>query len=422
MYNQNKRSVSGIIEHLLDKSRMETTHGWSTHRIYYLACGLYFGAVVLRSLLIYQNDVLLPVIAGLLAAWLALFTSQPFISRRWPPYFPVYMTFQMGLVAVLLLLPRTSDFFSLLVVILSMQFALEYSPKTWAIWTGLCALGLSLLLTSNFPGGDGISLALIYSAGNALMGAFPVAVRRSQAASQQNQDLAAELSAANQQLQAYASQLEQLAVGRERNRLARELHDSVTQTVFSMNLTSQSAALLLEKDPARADEQLEHLRQLAGSALEEMGTLISELRPQELVHTGLAQALRRHLEGLRLPEGTSISLEVQGERSLQQAEQQGLYRIAQEALNNILKHAHASRACITLHLDEPLYLEIQDQGQGFDLEQARRSGRIGLSSMQERAAEIGWQLQIQTQPGAGTTIRVAKAARGEGQVAWEAQA
>jgi putative transposase len=96
MYNQNKRSVSGIIEHLLDKSRMETTHGWSTHRIYYLACGLYFGAVVLRSLLIYQNDVLLPVIAGLLAAWLALFTSQPFISRRWPPYFPVLHDFPNG--------------------------------------------------------------------------------------------------------------------------------------------------------------------------------------------------------------------------------------------------------------------------------------------------------------------------------------
>jgi signal transduction histidine kinase len=398
---------------------METTDSWSSHRIYYLASGLFFSAVVLRSLLIYQHSAALPAILGLLAAWLALFLSRPFISRLWLHYFPTYLATQTALIILLLLIPDSADFFAALLIILSMQFALHYSPKAWGVWVGLCGLGLVLLLTRTYPAGEGLALALVYSAANVLVGAFTLAIRRAQAARLENQALADELGAANQQLQAYARQLEGLAVARERNRLARELHDSVTQTVFSMNLASQSAALLLEKDPGRVDEQLSHLQGLAANALEEMQTLISELRPEGARQGGLAAALRRHIEGGRFPEGLSISLEVQGDGSLGQQEEQNLFRIAQEALNNILKHSRASQARVTLRLEDPPCLEIQDQGQGFDLESAYRAGRVGLASMQERAAEIGWQLQIQTSPGAGTCLRVVKAASAEGREVWK---
>jgi signal transduction histidine kinase len=392
---------------------METTHSWSSHRIYYLASGLFFSAVVLRSLLVYQDSASLLVVGSLLAAWLALFTSEPFISRRWRGYFPFYLVCQAVLVGLLLLVPPPVDFFATLLMILSMQFSLKYSFRAWAVWAGLWALALLLLLMRNFPGGDGIALALIYSAGNALMSTYTFAIRRSQAARQQNQALAVELDAANQQMQAYAQQLEQLAVARERNRLARELHDSVTQTVFSMNLASQSAALLLEKDPSRVDEQLAHIRQLAADALEEMQTLISKLRPEALARNGLAAALQRHLDGGSIPEGLTVSFEVQGDYSLEPQEEQNLFRIAQEALNNIVKHAHTNQAHIYLRLAYPPCLEIQDQGQGFDLSQAYQAGRVGLSSMQERAAEIGWQLQIHTRSGAGTSLRVMKANLGK---------
>jgi signal transduction histidine kinase len=139
-----------------------------------------------------------------------------------------------------------------------------------------------------------------------------------------------------------------------------------------------------------------------------MRVLISELRPEKVTEGGLAAALRRHLADRHVPESLAVSLEVEGDQPLSSAEEQGLFRIAQEALNNIVKHAQASEACIRLHLIEPLWMEIEDQGQGFDLVQVRNSGRVGLTSMGERAAEIGWNLRIFTAPGAGTRIRVEK--------------
>jgi signal transduction histidine kinase len=101
-------------------------------------------------------------------------------------------------------------------------------------------------------------------------------------------------------------------------------------------------------------------------------------------------------------------LDVKGDQALDPEEEQSLFRIAQEALNNIVKHARSSQAQIRLHLSEPFWMEVQDQGQGFDLQRARNSGRVGLASMDERAAEIGWRLQVITSPGAGTRVRVEK--------------
>jgi signal transduction histidine kinase len=188
------------------------------------------------------------------------------------------------------------------------------------------------------------------------------------------------------------------------------LHDSVTQTIFSMTLTTQSALLLLERDPGRVGAQLERLSQLAQNALSEMRVLISRLRPEKIAEGGLVAALRQHLADRHFPENLSIALQVEGDplARLAPAEEQSLFRIAQEALNNIVKHAQASQARIRLHLAEPFWMEIEDQGQGFDLQRARNSGRVGLVSMHERAAEIGWKLQVITAPGAGTRIRVEK--------------
>ena len=109
-----------------------------------------------------------------------------------------------------------------------------------------------------------------------------------------SQALLIELQAAHHQLQEYASQVEELSAAQERNRLARELHDSVTQTIFSMTLTAQSALILVDRDPARVKEQLVHLQALAKNALAEMRSLIQQLRPRSLAEEGLAAALRRH--------------------------------------------------------------------------------------------------------------------------------
>jgi signal transduction histidine kinase len=284
-----------------------------------------------------------------------------------------------------------------------MQVMLHLRPGIGAAWIAFCAVAMALILSINY-GAEAIALSLIFTAGNVLLGSYAMATRRAQAARDQNQTLVREVQEANRQLETYLAQLEGMAAARERNRLARELHDSVTQTVFSITLTAQSAALLLERDPARAGQQLDHLNNLAESALAEIQTLISELNPGNAV--GLIPALRRYLSGSRFHEKLSVALEVQGKQSLEPAEEQGLLRIVQEALNNTMKHARAAQAQVRLHLDEPFWMEIEDQGQGFDLQQGQRSGGIGLGSMCERAAEIGWDLQIVTAPGAGTRLRV----------------
>jgi signal transduction histidine kinase len=382
--------------------------------VYYLASGLYFGAVFLRSLLLYGSDPIFPQVLGLLVLGLLLFISEPVFSRMWPGYFPLYLLLQSILVFFLLVRPGFPDFFAALLTIFSMQAMQRIQPRIWALWIGLCALVVAWLLAGEY-GAQAVALALIYTAGNVFLGLYTLTMRRAQAAHAQNQALAGELQQTNQQLKAYSTQLEQLAIARERNRLARELHDSVTQTVFSMTLTTQSALLLLERDPAQASAHLERLNQLARSALGEMQVLVSELKPEKTGKEGLAAALRRHLASGRYPDSLSISLKVEGDRPLGPAEEQSLFRIAEEALNNIVKHAQTSQAHLRLHLAEPLWMEIEDQGQGFDLGQARDAAKVGLSGMQERAAEIGWNLYIRTASGAGTCIRVEKAAIREGQ-------
>lgn len=375
--------------------------------IFYLAASFYFGAVFLRAILIYQDSSALIRVLGILLVWLAMFASEPGITKHWSGYFLIYLVIQTLLVFFLLSMPGYPDFFAALFAVLGMQVMLHLNTKIGATWIALCALGMALLLARVYQS-QTIALVLIHTAGIMFFGSYSRATRRAQEAWIQNQALAQELEEANQKLQAYSTQLEGLAVARERNRLARDLHDSVTQTVFSMTLTTQSASLLLERDPARVEAQLDRLSQLAQSALAEMQLLITQLRPAETVQGGLAAALKGHLTSGRFSENLSISLEVQGEQPLEAAEEQGLFHIVQEALNNIVKHSQASKAQVRLHLSEPLWIEIEDWGKGFDLSQAQGSGRVGLLSMCERAAEVGWALQIKTAPGQGTCVRVEK--------------
>ncbi len=400
---------------------MKRSANWSYQWIFYLAAGFLFGAVSLRSLLTYRDNPVLGQVFGPLTAWLVLLVaSETALSRKWPRYFQVYLMLQTILVCILLFRPDLPeyDYFALLFAVLSMQIMQRLTPRSGSIWLGLFSL-LTVLPIGIAEGLlQGVTLALVYTAVNVFLGSYTLTTQRAQAAQAQNQTMALELQQTNTQLQAYSTQLEQLVAARERNRLARELHDSVTQTIFSMTLTTQSALLLLERDPQRVEAQLERLNELAQSALSEMQVLISKLRPEKVAEGGLVAALRHHLAERHLPDGLSASLEVEGDHPLKVAEEQGLFRIAQEALNNIVKHAGASQAYVRLHLAEPSWMEIEDNGQGFDLQRARRAermqdsskagGQVGLVSMGERAAEIGWNLQIITSPGAGTRIRVEK--------------
>lgn len=200
----------------------------------------------------------------------------------------------------------------------------------------------------------------------------------------------------------------ELSTIEERKRLARELHDSVTQTLFSIGLTAEAAAELVEADPARAREQLGHLQSLTRTAMGEMRSLIFELRPAELETEGLAAALRRHVDVVRRLHEQEIELCVDGDRRLPPDVERGLLRIAQEALGNAVRHSGAGRVTLTLAArDSRVSLRVEDDGQGFDPEEAvTRSRRLGLTSMRERAEALGGTLAIDSGAGRGTTIEV----------------
>jgi signal transduction histidine kinase len=194
----------------------------------------------------------------------------------------------------------------------------------------------------------------------------------------------------------------------ERNRLALELHDAVSQKLFSLILTAEAATTLLERDDAGARDKVDRVQGLAREALEELRSLIRELRPPDLERDGLCAALRKHLEVLRPLYDVDLHLELDAEVSAGEDRDPEVLRIGQEAAANALRHARAGRVTVRLgSRADGVELEVSDDGIGFDPDDARLRGRrLGLTSMEERAARIDAVLEIESAPGRGTTVRL----------------
>ena len=203
-------------------------------------------------------------------------------------------------------------------------------------------------------------------------------------------------------------QAQQLAVVQERNRLARELHDSVTQALYGITLHAEAAyRQLAANQTTLANEQLIELRGTAQEALREMRLLIFELRPSIVELQGLVPALRARLEAVEERAGMGVQFNVEGDPILPDTIQDGLYRIAQEALNNALKHAKANNIILNLTGKlKSVTLEIIDDGVGFIPENAVEGGGLGLDGMIERAEIMDGNLTITSNPGSGTTVKI----------------
>jgi PAS domain S-box-containing protein len=197
-----------------------------------------------------------------------------------------------------------------------------------------------------------------------------------------------------------------LAAGEERAHLARELHDSVTQALFSMTLLTRTTEIQLDRDPAAARENLGTLRDLQREALAEMRALIFELRPGNLEQDGLNRALKTHTAALSGRIGLPIVVTTDLDERLPIEIEDVLYRIAQEALHNVVKHAGARQAQVQLE-GEPteVVLRVIDDGRGFDPADIPE-GHLGLAGMRARAAKINGRLSITSHPGAGTIIEL----------------
>src|SRR3954449_5202266 len=194
----------------------------------------------------------------------------------------------------------------------------------------------------------------------------------------------------------------ELSIVEERNRLARELHDAVTQRLFGVALAAESASTLLERDRAAAAAELRRVSELARGAMEELRAVVFELRPASLESEGLGTVLRKHVEVLRRVSGQRIDLRIGELPRLPAASAAQVLRIAQEALGNAVRHAAARHVKVRL---DAAGLTVADDGRGFE-PGAVRGKRLGLTSMAERATELGGTLRVTSAPGQGTTVRL----------------
>jgi signal transduction histidine kinase len=203
-------------------------------------------------------------------------------------------------------------------------------------------------------------------------------------------------------------QTRELSIVAERNRLALDLHDAVSQKLFGLVLEAEAAATVLERDPAAAGDRVAKLQVLAREALEELRSLVFELRPPDLEKDGLGGTLRKHVEVLSRLGQEEIELVLVGELPADAVRDREILRIAQEALHNVLKHAQAQHVIVRLGAGEDgVLLEVEDDGIGFDPDApATRSRQLGLTSMEERARRLGGTLEVISVPGAGTTVRL----------------
>jgi signal transduction histidine kinase len=377
---------------------------------------LIFAAVLLRGVVVFTDNSRFAAVAGFLTAYGFLLFLETWFTRRKPSTFiqsrasqVTYLILQSGIVIGLLSVSYLEDFFALLFIPLSLDAVASFGRR--AGFAGIALFSIALTSTLFFSDEGqifGLTMGGLYSGVCFLFGGYAHQVLKAETTHQQNQRTLNELRIAHRQFQGYANQVASLAMEHERNRLARDLHDSVTQTVFSMNLAAQSAILLWDKDSVRAAGQLLRLEELAVNALREIRSLVSQLKPRSIAEEGLPTALLRLADERGSRDGLQTSLEIQGGGTLSEAAAIGLYAIASEALTNVAKHSGTRRAFIRLNLNAgESCLEIEDHGRGFDPQtMVNQPGHLGLAGMSERACEIGWNLLVQSRCGQGTRICV----------------
>lgn len=342
---------------------------------------------------------------AVLIAYAVLMIVNPFIIRNGEPGAHIYLAAQTALIIGGMLLYYELDFFAILFMPLGGQ-AVFILPRRKAItWIVIFSLAIVIGQLTQFEFPNGLPFTFLYLAGLFFVASFSTTMLRVNRERMQSDRLLDELQQAHRQLQENAGQAEELATAKERNRLARELHDSVAQTLYGLTLQAEAANRKLRA--GQTDEVSEYLQEIRDSAqqtLQETRLLIFELRPPILEQEGLVAALRNRLESVESRSGLRVQMLLQEVGQVRAEVETGLYGIANEALNNILKHARAASIKVSLKKEAGrIVLEIHDDGIGFDVNSM--SGGMGVNGMKERAEHFGGDLQIQSDTN-GTRLRV----------------
>ena len=198
------------------------------------------------------------------------------------------------------------------------------------------------------------------------------------------------------------------ALAEERDRIARELHDALNQSLFGLTLTSRAAAAHLTSDPGRVADELDEVQRLARQALAELREVVTGMRTSDLRRDGLVAAIRSDVALMDRVHDANVSFQFSGDLRVDDVVEHEIYRVVQEALTNALRHAGADDVVVRLTAgSDATVVEISDDGSGFDPNtEGIRSHRLGLTSMAERATAVGGTIEIDSGPGAGTTVKL----------------
>jgi signal transduction histidine kinase len=348
-----------------------------------------------------------PVPAALLGAYLVLGACLPWVVTRRPTLLEPFFFLQAVVTVALILLPPLQDFYSILFLGIALVSARYLPYRHDVVWMVILCLLPTAALMIAFGAAEGLSYLPTYIMGVLVLGFYGRAARRAEDARAKSEDLLVKLGEANRELQRFAAQAEQTAAAEERERLARELHDAATQTVFSINLTAEAARLAVEQDPGQLPGLLERIQESSADALAEMRSLVSGLRPRLVAEDGLLATLRQHFELRERRERLRVIFSVEGEEHGGLEAREALFRTVQEALNNVVKHSGTAEAEVSLEfLEREARVRVRDAGTGFavDADPASSTGGFGLAGMRSRIEELGGTFTVHSAPGEGTTV------------------
>ena len=341
---------------------------------------------------------------SLLVAFTILFSTMPDQpAAAWKLH--LYMSVMTAIVAALLVMQPNWGVFPMLFFVLSPTAMMVFPQRVGMIWIGIFTLVTAAVFVALMPVGEALLISLPYSAGYWFFGAFAQALASAEDARQESQRLLAELQTAHRQLQDYAARVEELAVAEERNRLAREMHDTLGHRLTVAAVQLEGAQRLIPRDPNRAATMVGTVREQVREALSELRAAVATLREPLEADLSIQVALQRLASSFDNATQLTVHLNLPAELpDLPPAYRLALYRATQEALTNVQRHAQAQQVWLDLLVQaECLSLTVSDDGVGFPTD--TRETAFGLHGMRERAAHLGGELHLETREGGGAQIK-----------------
>jgi signal transduction histidine kinase len=316
-----------------------------------------------------------------------------------------YLIVQTGITVWLLFLHPNLTFYVIWFYVLAIEAIMALSRREGHIWLGIFVVLTIALLTGRLPLLEAMVTLPVFLGGFFFFVTFANATYRANEARRESQRLLKELQAAHTQLQNYAAQAEQLAVAEERNRLSREMHDTIGHRLTVSAVQLEGAQKLIERDPRRADEMIGTVRGQVREALGELRGTVATLREPLESALPLHTSLERLAAEFETATGLTVHLLIPEDLpGISAAQRLALYRTAQEALTNIQKHAQAQQVWLQLaNQDNFITLRVSDNGVG--LPEQTESG-FGLKGMRERAAQLGGKLVMEPRQGGGAQISI----------------